>query len=67
MYYGRGTNGKSRWAGAAFGGDEAEAEKRGMETDLRETWIHGGAGFRAHKVEWQEAIDGSPWLGESAG
>jgi len=29
MYNGRDTDGKSRRAGAAFGGDEAEAEKRG--------------------------------------
>ena len=59
---GRDTDGKWRWAGAAFGGDDAEAEKRGGETDLREVWIHCGAGLGG----WQKAVDGLAWLGESA-
>jgi hypothetical protein len=65
MYKERNTDGKSRWAGAAYGGDEAEAEKRGGQTNLQEAWIHGGACFRIDKVGWQEAIDGPAWLGES--
>jgi hypothetical protein len=34
VHYWRGTDGKSRWARAAFGGDEAEAKERGRKTDL---------------------------------
>ena len=67
IYKGRDTDGKSRRAGAAFGGDEAEAEKRQGKTDLFQAWIYGGAGFRRDKVAWQEAIDGPAWLGESTG
>ena len=65
MYYGRGTDNESRWPGATSGGDEAEAEERGGETDLQEVWIHVGAGFRTDKMGWQEATDGLAWLGES--
>jgi hypothetical protein len=66
MYYGGDTNSELGWPGAAFGGDEAEAEERGEETDLQEAWIHCGAGFRTDKVGWQEAIDGLPGFGEGA-
>ena len=62
MYNGRDTDGKSGWARAAFGGDEAEAENRGGKTDLCQAWIHGGASFRRDEVGWQEAIDELAWL-----
>jgi hypothetical protein len=66
MHYGGGPVSKSRWAGATFGGHEAEAEERGGEADLQEAWIYGGASFWIDKVGWQEAIDGLAWLGEGA-
>lgn len=62
----RGMNHKSRWEGATFGGDEAEAEERGRKTHLRGAWIHGGASLWRDEVGWQEAIDGLAWLGKSA-
>ena len=33
---------------------------------MQEAPIHGGAGFRAAEVGWQEAIDGLAGLGEGA-
>ena len=38
----------------------------GGEADIQEARIHGGAGFRAAEVGWQEAIDGLAWFGEGA-
>ena len=35
MYYRGGADSESRWPGATFGGDEAEAVERGGETDLQ--------------------------------
>ena len=66
MYNGRDTDGKSRWAGATFGSDAAEAEKLGRKTNLQEAWIYSRAGFRRDEVGWQKTIDELAWLGEGA-
>jgi len=66
IHYGGGMVSESRWAGATFGGHEAEAKERGREADLQEAWIHGRTCLRRDKMGWQEAIDGLAWFDESA-